>query len=77
MLSFALITLFAATGIAALVSLADSALKLRHAWIATRRELASLQSGPVPLDGCAVVMLRPVSGVHCSARRSIPLAVAA
>ena len=40
MLSFALIALFVTAGIVALLSLAESALKLRQAWAATEREIA-------------------------------------
>jgi Flp pilus assembly pilin Flp len=59
MLSFVLIALFVSVAIAAGVSLADSALKLRNAWNRARQELAGANSSSVSLSEGAVVMLRP------------------
>lgn len=77
MLSFVLIALFVSVAIAAGVSLADSALKLRNAWNRARQELAGANSSSVSQSEGAVVMLRlhkpttvPLPGVR-------PLAAAA
>ena len=77
MLSFALTALFATCGIAALTSLADSAVKLRHAWASIKRELAREQTAPTPLNDSAVVVLHHAPGAAGRPARATALAVAA
>lgn len=74
MLSLALITLFATAALVSLVVLADSALKLRNAWGAMKRELA--RERPASVNEGAVVMLRPAARPG-QAVLPTPLAVAA
>ncbi|MGQ7828757.1 hypothetical protein [Altererythrobacter sp. Z27] len=76
MLSYLLIALFLVAAIAAAVSLADSALRFRHAWKAAQRELANVRNVPVGVSAGAVVMLRPVAPVN-QRMRAAALAAAA
>ena len=77
MLSFVLIALFVSVAIAASVSLADSALKLRNAWNRARQELAGANRSSVSLSEGAVVMLRPHTPTAVPLPGVRPLAAAA
>lgn len=76
MLSFALIALFVTAGIVALLSLAESAFKLRQAWAATEREIALANAVTEDSSDGGMVILSLATG---SARATFvtPLAFAA
>lgn len=76
MLSFILAALFVVAALTAALSLVDSAIRLRHGWMAARRQVRSASQAPVRCSNPAVVLLdsgwqRPV------ARPARPLAAAA
>lgn len=62
MISFALSTLFLLIAMAVLTSLADSAARLRNAWIAIRRELSGMAL-VTPQPAVNIVSLRPAPAV--------------
>lgn len=76
MLSYLLIALFLVAALAAAVSLADSALRFRHACKAAQRELANVRNVPVGASAGAVVMLRPAA-LASQPTRTTALAAAA
>ena len=75
MLGFALISLFLIAGVVALVSLADSALRMRNAWGLAKRDAAQFRNVNAPVTTAAVVV--PLRVAEPRPVPAMPLAAAA
>lgn len=75
MLGFTLIALFVLAALASIVSLADSAVKMRNLWGPAKREAMQLENSNWQAGNGAIVVLKPAATSRSAS--AMPLAAAA